>query len=91
MDSFIQSIEGPASMSAADWDKVFARLMTSVSKAADVELLKMEFASVPKEKLQLFGSWLVDTWFPQVPMCLLYVLACVENRFYCNFAGIDRG
>ena len=66
VDSFIQSIEGPASMNAADWDKVFARLMTSVSKAADVELLKMEFAGVPREKLQLFGSWLVDTWFPQV-------------------------
>ena len=74
MDSFIQSIEGPAAMGSADWDKVFARLMTSVSKAADVELLKMDFATVPREKLQLFGSWLVDSWFPQVRMCVcMYV------------------
>ena len=77
MDSFIQSIEGPASMNAADWDKVFARLMTSVSKAADVELLKMEFAGVPREKLQLFGSWLVDTWFPQVTYVCMYVLTYI--------------
>mmetsp|Transcript_5529 Transcript_5529/g.8205 ORF Transcript_5529/g.8205 Transcript_5529/m.8205 type:complete len:519 (-) Transcript_5529:948-2504(-) len=65
LDSFIQSIEGPSSPSQEDWDKIFSRLMSSSSKAADVELLRLDFETVPKEKLQQFSSWLVDTWFPQ--------------------------
>jgi hypothetical protein len=66
LDSFIQSIEGPSSPSQNDWHKIFSRLMSSSSKAADVELLRLDFETVPKERLQQFSSWLVDTWFPQV-------------------------
>jgi hypothetical protein len=66
VDAFVQSIEAPAAPSTEDWDKIFSRIFSASSKAADVQLLRLDFESVSLDRLSLFASWLVDTWFPQV-------------------------
>jgi hypothetical protein len=58
LDALVVSIAGPEP-AQRDWDRIFTRLQA----VGDVELLRVDFASVPKQ-LQ-FVNWLADTWFPQ--------------------------